>query len=156
MTGSDTALDSKDSPMTTARSSAADNKRVQKIAEDAPGKDAADAPSDEEVVVVVEELPPGASTRTQRGRSARTEQDAGTMMLGMIAQSQKLVADGISRWVDMTGPLGARVGSMETFGGLFDTRRLTQEGFRFAEELLASQKEFALKVVDAMTPAKAA
>jgi len=29
-------------------------------------------------------------------------------------------------------------------------------GFRFANELLASQKEFALKVVELMTPTKAA
>ena len=143
--------------MATARSSQAHQKRVQKIAEDAADQIAADAPFDEEVVVVVEELPPGESTRTQRGRTARTRPDVVDTFTGMLAQSQQLVADGINRWIDLArGISSTPVGATATFGGLFDARRLTEESFRFAAELLSSQKEFTLKVLEAMTPAKAA
>ena len=48
--------------MATPRSSQAHQKRVQKIAEDAATKIAADAPFEEDVLVVVEELPPGDSS----------------------------------------------------------------------------------------------
>ena len=102
--------------MATPRSSQAHQKRVQKIAEDAATKIAADAPFEEDVLVVVEELPPG----------------------------------------DSSAPISARATSVEAFPGAFDARHLMQEGFRLAEELLASQREFALRVVEAMTPAKAA
>ena len=100
--------------MATPRDSQAHQKRVQRIAEEAASKIAAEAPFEEDVVVMVEELPPGETPDTQLARSA----------------------DGT------TAP--------------FDARHLMQEGFRLAEELLASQREFALRVVEAMTPAKAA
>jgi hypothetical protein len=143
--------------MATARTSQAHDKRVQKIAEDAAAKIAADSPLEEEVVVVVEESPPGESARTQRGRRGETERAATETALGMVGQSQKLVADGISRWIEMTtAPFGTPTASFDAFGSLFDPRHVTRETFRLAEELLASQKEFALKVAEAMTPAKAA
>ena len=102
--------------MATPRSSQAHQKRVQKIAEDAATKIAADAPFEQDVLVVIEELPPG----------------------------------------DSSAPFSARATSVEGFPGVFDARHLMQEGFRLAEELLALQREFALRVVEAMTPAKAA
>ncbi len=144
--------------MATRRSSQAHDKRVQKIAEDAASKIAADSPLEEEVVVVVEELPPGQLARTQRGRSAQAATHGAESMVWMVAQGQKFVADSISRWIDITsGPFGMPVASGEApFGGLFDARHLTDQGFRLAEELLASQKDFALKVMDAMSAAKAA
>ena len=75
----------------------------------------------------------------------------------MVAETQKLVADGMSRWIDLaTAPFGTSVSSMEALGGLFDARRLTEEGFRLAEGLLASQKEFTLKVVEAISSKEAA
>ena len=113
--------------MATARTSQAHEKRVQKIAEEAASKIAADAPLEEEVIVVVEELPPGEPSRSQRGRSTRTEQDVGATMLALIAQNQMLVADGISRWAALAAPFGTRAGSTETLGGLFDVRRMTHE-----------------------------
>jgi len=119
----------------TARSSQAHNKRVQQIAAEAAEKVAADSPLEEEVIVVVEELPPGESPRAQRGRTAKTQRSGEGAVLGFMAQSQK---------------------SMETFGAWFDARHLTQETFRLAEGLLASQKEFALRVAEAMTRARAA
>jgi hypothetical protein len=128
---------------------------VQKIAEEAASQTAADAPVEEEVVVVVEELPPGESGRAQRGRSTATTQEAETATLGMLAQPQKFFAEAISRWTELTTPFAAGAGAPE-LGGFFDPRRMTQEGFRFAEELLASQKNFALKVVETMSPRRAA
>jgi hypothetical protein len=45
-------------------------------------------------------------------------------------------------------------GLLTASGALFDPRRLTEESFRWAEQLLAAQKHFALKIAEAMTPAK--
>ena len=97
--------------MATSRTTQAHQKRVQQIASEAAEKIAADSPLEEEVVVVVEELPPGESARNQ---------------------------------------------AIETFATVFDPRHVTREAFRLAEELLASQKEFALKVAEAMTRTRAA
>jgi len=128
---------------------------VQKIADDAAAKIAADAPLEEEVVVVVEELPPGESTRTRRGSSTQTDQEPATAMFSILGQSQKLIADGISHWTELAAPFAAGNGGTELFGSLFDPRHMTREAFRLAEELVALQKEFTLKVVDAMSPARA-
>ena len=124
--------------MATARSSQSHQKRVQQIATEAAEKIAAEAPLEEDVLVVVEELPPGELARTGSGRSKTksTTQDA---PLEVVAQSQQVLAE-----------------TMASFAAMFDARRLTTEGFRLAEEILASQKEFALKVVEAMTPSRAA
>jgi hypothetical protein len=102
--------------MATPRDSQAHQKRVQKIAEDAATRIAADAPFEEDVLVVVEELPPGGTAT----------------------------------------PFSARASSVGGFQDVFDARHLMEEGFRLARELLASQREFTLRVVEAMTPAKAA
>jgi hypothetical protein len=143
--------------MAAARTPQAHDKRVQRIAADAATKIAADSPLEEDVVVVVEELPPSQSARTQRSRSARTATDGADTMTEMAAQGQKFMAESINRWIDLTsGPFGMPLASGETFGGLFDLRHLTEEGFRLAEELLASQKQFAMKVVNAFASTKAA
>src|SRR6476620_4065550 len=86
-------------PLATARSSQAHDKRVQKIAEDAATKIAADSPLEEEVVVVVEELPPGQSAPMQRTRGTRTATDGADTMTEMVAQGQKFMAESISRWI---------------------------------------------------------
>ena len=52
--------------MATARHLQAHDKRVQQIAEQAADKIAADSPLEEDVVVVVEELPPNAAPRPAR------------------------------------------------------------------------------------------
>jgi hypothetical protein len=143
--------------MATARTSQAHEKRVQKIAEDAAAKVAADSPLDEEVVVVVEELPPGASMRTQRSGREQAVTDGADAITEMVAQGQKFVAESINRWIGMTsGPFDMPLARGEPFSGLFDPRHLMEEGFRLVEELLASQKQFALRVVDALESARAA
>jgi hypothetical protein len=142
--------------MATARTAQTHDKRVQKIADEAAAKIADDSPFEEEVVVVVEELPPGERTRTQRGRSTNTEEEPATAMFSTLGQSQKLIADGISRWTELAAPFANGRTSTDLFGSLFDPRHMTLEAFRLAEELVALQKDFTLKLVDAMTPARAA
>ena len=143
--------------MATTRSSQAHEKRVQQIAAEAAEKIAADSPLEEEVVVVVEERPPGASAQAKPGRTGRTVDEAENAFVGMIAENQKLIADGISRWVEMTtAPFGSLTEGVGTAGAVFDPRHLTQEAFRLAEGVLEAQKDFALKLVGAMTPAKSA
>jgi hypothetical protein len=142
--------------MATARSSQSHQKRVQQIVDDAAEKIAENSPLEEDVVVVVEELPPGDTRKTHRARST-TDESASAAMFEMVAQSQKLVADGVSRWIEMTtAHFGKPTGAMEIFGEFFDPRRLTEESFRLAEGLLASQKAFTMKVVDVFSAARAA
>lgn len=142
--------------MATARSAQAHQQRVKKIAEEAASAIAADSPVEEEVVVVVEETPPGADSPT-RSRGTRVEREGVDGVAGVMAQTQQFMADAISRWIDMTSmPAGGSLLSLDSWVGYFDPRHLTEQSFRFAEELLASQKQFALRVADALTPAAAA
>jgi hypothetical protein len=141
----------------TARSSQAHDKRVRQIAADAAEKVAADSPVEEEVIVVVEERPPDEPAQTQRGRTGRTTNEAENAFVVMIAERQKLIAEGISRWIEMTtAPFGKGTEGMGTFGAVFDARHVTEEAFRLADGVVAAQKDFALKLVAAMTPAKSA
>ena len=141
--------------MATARSTQAHQKRVQKIAEDAATAIAADSPVEEDVVVVVEESPIDEKAPATRSRSAQAASEGAATMAGIVGQAQQAMADSITRWIDMTSTSGGSLTLDDSFVGLFDPRRLTEESFRFAEELLASQKQFALRFVDAMTPATA-
>ena len=77
--------------MATARSSQSHQKRVQQIATEAAEKIAAEAPLEEDVLVVIEELPPGELERTGSGRSTSRpkNQDAPREV---AAQGQQLIA----------------------------------------------------------------
>ena len=139
--------------MATARSTQAHEKRVKKIAEDAASAIAAESPFEEEVVVVVEESPLGAAAPA-RSRGTQVASDGVEGLAGIMAQTQRFMADSISRWIDVTSTRGGgSTISLDSWVGQFDARRLTEESFRFAEELLASQKQFALRLADVMTPA---
>jgi hypothetical protein len=141
----------------TPRTSQAHQKRVQQIAAEAAEKIAADSPVEEEVVVVVEELPPGASTSTRRRGARSTTDEVESSLVASVAHGQQLMADGIASWIAMTtAPFEARTQGTDAMSALVDPRHLMRETFRLAEELLASQKEFTLKVVEAMTAARAA
>ena len=142
--------------MATARSTQAHQKRVQKIAEDAASAIAAVSPVEEEVVVVVEETPIDESAPSARSRSAQAANEGVATMAGFVGQAQQAMADSITGWIDMTSGSRGSIPSINSFVGQIDARRLTEESFRFWEELLASQKQFVLRFVDAMTPAKAA
>jgi len=140
--------------MATARSSQAHQKRVQKIAEDAASAIAAVSPVEEDVVVVVEETPIDDAAATERG--LRSVSDGAATVAGFVGQAQQVMADSITRWIDMTSGSGGSTPSLAFLTGQFDARRVTEETFRFWEAVLDSQKQFALRVVDAMTPARAA
>jgi hypothetical protein len=142
--------------MATARSSQSHQKRVQQIVDDAAEKIAETSPLEEDVVVVVEELPPSDTPTTKRARRT-TDESASDAILEALAEGQMLVADRISRWIELTtAPFGKPTGAMGVFGEVFDPRRITEESFRFAEELLASQKAFTMNVVEALSAARAA
>ncbi len=142
--------------MATTRSTQAHDKRVKKIAEEAAAKVAADSPIEEEVVVVIEERPPGESNSTRRGDTAETKPEATSAVSSMMGQTQKLIADGVDRWTELAAPFVAGDVSPALFSGVFDPSYMTQEVFRLAEEVLALQKDFALKILDAMTPTRTA
>ncbi len=74
----------------------------------------------------------------------------------MVAQTQKLIADGVTRWTELAAPFVAGDVSPELFGGVFDPNQMTREVLRLAEELLELQKDFALKILDAMIPTRTA
>jgi hypothetical protein len=105
--------------MATPRTSQSRQKRVQQIADDAAAKIAAESDVEEDVVVTVEELPPGGPDTTARGITSRP-----------------------APAVPFVSP--------------FDARRLVEESFRFVEALLASQKEFALKLAGTIERSRAA
>jgi hypothetical protein len=140
----------------TTRSTQAHDKRVQQIADEAAAKIAADSPIEEEVVVVVEERPPGESNRTRRGRTAEPEQEATSAAFSMVGQTQKVIADGVNRWTELAAPFIAGDVSPGLLSGAFDPNQMTREVFRLAEELLELQKDFALKILDAMIPTRTA
>jgi hypothetical protein len=142
--------------MATARTSQANQKRVQKIADDAARAIAAASPVEEEVVVVVEETPVDESAPTTRSLGTQAAKEGAATMAGLVGQAQQAMADSITRWVDMTAAPRGSTPSIDSFMGRLDARRLTEETFRFWEQLLATQKQFAVRVVDVMTPARAA
>ena len=73
-----------------------------------------------------------------------------------VKQGQEVAFSGISLWIDFAGK-AFTLPELETLpfvDQLPDPKAVLESGFGFAEELLGTQKDFALKVVDAMTPAK--
>jgi len=139
----------------TTRSTQAHDKRVQQIADEAAAKIAAESPIEEEVVVVVEERPPSESNRTRRGRTADPDQEATSEVFSMVGETQKLIADGVNRWTELAAPFVAGDVSPGLLS-VFNPNQMTREAFRLAEELLELQKDFALKILDAMIPTRTA
>ena len=73
-----------------------------------------------------------------------------------VKQGQEVAFSGISLWIDFAGKAFTmpELESLPFVDQLPDPKAVVESGFGFAEELLGTQKDFALKVVDAMTPAK--
>ena len=73
-----------------------------------------------------------------------------------VKQGQELAFSGISVWIDFAGKAFTmpEMDSMPFVDSLPSAKAMVESGFGFAEELLSTQKEFAIKVVDAVTPAK--
>lgn len=89
-------------------------------------------------------MPP---TKTSDAASAFTDAIADG-----VKQGQELAFSGINAWVDFTGKALAlpKTGALPFVDVLPNARELVEAGFGLAAELLAAQKEFTIKLVDAV------
>ena len=72
-----------------------------------------------------------------------------------VKQSQELAFSGISLWMDFAGKTFTmpELESLPFIEQLPSPKAMIESSFGFAEELLSTQKDFAVKVADALTPA---
>ena len=72
-----------------------------------------------------------------------------------VKQSQELAFSGISLWIDLAGKAFTmpELEALPFVDQLPSPKTIVESSFGFAEELLGTQKDFAIKVVDAMAPA---
>ena len=79
-------------------------------------------------------------------------------VLAGVKQTQELAFSGISLWIDFAGKAFTmpELDSLPFVDQLPSAKAVVESSFGFAEELLETQKDFAIKVVDAVTPKKAA
>ena len=88
-------------------------------------------------------------TKTADATTAITD-----VFVSNLKQSQELAASSINAWVDLAG----KSFTMPSFDALpsgfpvVDARELVDLSFGFAEEVLATQKALASKIVDALAP----
>ena len=77
-------------------------------------------------------------------------------VLAGVKQTQELAFSGISLWIDFAGKAFTlpELESVPFVDQLPDPKAVVESGFGFAEELLGTQKDFALKVVEALSAAK--
>ena len=77
-------------------------------------------------------------------------------ILAGVKQSQEVVFSGISLWADFAGKAFTlpELEALPFVEQLPEPKAVVESSFGFTQELLATQKDFALKVVDALTPAK--
>ena len=75
-----------------------------------------------------------------------------------VKQGQEVAYSGISLWMDFAGKAFSlpELEAVPFVDQLPNPKTVVESTFGFAEELLVTQKDFALKVVDAITPAKKA
>jgi hypothetical protein len=75
-----------------------------------------------------------------------------------VKQGQEVAFSGISLWIDFAGKAFTlpELESVPFVDQLPDPKAVVESGFGFAEELLGTQKDFVLKVVEALSPAKKA
>ena len=73
-----------------------------------------------------------------------------------VKQTQELAYSGITMWADFAGKAFTlpELDSLPFVDQLPSPKAVIESSFGFAEELLSTQKDFAIKVVDAVTPAK--
>jgi hypothetical protein len=132
--------------MAAPRSQQAHQKRVEKIVAETADKIAQSSPIEEQVIVTIEELPPDEG-------SIRTASDGRITANGRttanVSESTRQVAeateDVTSAWLDLTSAFHPM-----QMVRIWNPRVLVESSFRFWEELLAVQKDFALKLTDAM------
>ncbi len=73
-----------------------------------------------------------------------------------VKQGQELAFTGINIWIDLAGKAFTmpEMDSLPFVESLPSPKAVVESSFGFAEELLATQKDFAIKVVEAVTPKK--
>jgi hypothetical protein len=86
-------------------------------------------------------------TKTTDATSALTD-----AIVSGVKQSQELAFSGITAWVDLTGKAFAapKAEAMPFMESMPNPREIVEASFGLFEELLATQKEFAFKLVDAV------
>ena len=79
-------------------------------------------------------------------------------VLAGVKQGQELAFSGISFWIDFAGKTFTmpELDSLPFVDQLPSPKAVVESSFGFAEDLLSTQKDFAIKVVDAVTPVKKA
>jgi hypothetical protein len=94
-------------------------------------------------------MPTTNATSTKEVTNAFTD-----AIVSSVKQGQELAFSGISAWVDLTGKTFAlpKADSLPFAGALPNPREFVEASFGFYEELLATQKEFAIKLADAVAP----
>ena len=75
-----------------------------------------------------------------------------------VKQTQELAFSGISAWVDLAGKAFTlpELESLPFVDAVPNPKDMIATGFGFAEELLSTQRDFAMKLVDAVSPQKSA
>ncbi len=73
-----------------------------------------------------------------------------------VKQGQEVAYNGITMWMEFAGKAFTmpELDSVPFVDQLPDPKAVVESSFGFAEDLLGTQKDFVLKVVDVMTPAK--
>ena len=91
------------------------------------------------------------ATKTADATSAITDAFVTT-----IKQSQELATTGFNAWVDLAGKTFTMpsIDALPFAEVIPNPREVIDVSFGFAEELLATQKELATKLVNAISPAK--
>jgi hypothetical protein len=73
-----------------------------------------------------------------------------------VKQGQEVAYNGITMWMEFAGKAFTmpELDSVPFMDQLPDPKAVVESSFGFVEDLLVAQKDFALKVVDVVTPAK--
>jgi hypothetical protein len=73
-----------------------------------------------------------------------------------VKQGQEVAFNGITMWMEFAGKAFTmpELDSVPFVDQLPNPKTVVESSFGFAEDLLGTQKDFALKVVEVMTPAK--
>ena len=73
-----------------------------------------------------------------------------------VKQGQELAFSGISLWIDFAGKAFTmpELEALPFVDQLPSAKAVVESSFSFAEELLGTQKDFAIKVVEAVAPKK--
>ena len=73
-----------------------------------------------------------------------------------VKQGQEVAYSGITMWMEFAGKAFTmpEIDSVPFVDQLPDPKAVVESSFGFAEDLLTTQKDFVLKVVEVMTPAK--